>query len=387
MISQNYTKKELVNFVHHQYSQGTTQAQIAQMLNENQIPTVSKKMISSSKFEYIPYKKWQRHTIAAILKTKQYNPPKKKYNAQSILKKLRKVHNNEYEYPDYTRYISTTEKITVVCSKHGKFYPTINAHLKGSKCNRCMRESTPQHYLKRANGLHNHFYEYDLTGYQNTNDSTIRIKCPTHGWFEMNAGYHVQQKGRCIQCIKEEQHLSHHEILLRAKNVHNNYYKEYDLSETTNIRSNIKVKCPKHGWFTQNLHSHINNGSGCPTCRMSKGEKKIMRFISMSEWLHEHSFSDCQDKGKLRFDFYSPKHNTAIEYQGAQHYKPIENLGGQEHYENVVRRDRIKKQYCKHSGIKLICIHYKDYNKIEEILKDNNLHRDQTLDDLGISFL
>lgn len=126
--------------------------------------------------------------------------------------------------------------------------------------------------ITRSKKKHNSFYtDYDMTGYTNSNDSIIRIKCPVHGWFDMKAGYHVRG-GRCLQCIKDEQHLTHGEIRRRATDKHNGFYTEYDFSTYTNARSKIRIKCPKHGWFTQNVHSHIR-GSGCPKCRMSKGER------------------------------------------------------------------------------------------------------------------
>ena len=39
-------------------------------------------------------------------------------------------------------------------------------------------------------------------------------------------------------------------------------------------------------------------------------------------------FNDCKRKNKLRFDFYLPKYNVLIEYDGMQHFKPIIFFGG-----------------------------------------------------------
>jgi hypothetical protein len=387
-IPKNYTPKQIVSFVIKANKNGISKTQISKYLNDNDIPTVSTTMIELSEFDYIIRPKWSRFNIATIINTKQYNPTKKKYNAHTILTKLNEVHNNEYTYPNYTKYNSVSDKITVLCEKHGEFYPTISAHMNGTKCNKCVRESTPDKVIKKAQFIHKHFYtDYDFTGYTNSNSSNIRIKCPKHGWFTQNAGYHVRG-GRCIQCIQDEQHIPHNEILRRANEIHNNYYEEYDLTEYTNIRSKIKIKCPKHGWFSQIVNSHIG-GSGCPICKMSKGERKLMKHLDMNVWKHEFNLPNHLGKSThpLRFDFYSQLHNTAIEYQGTQHYKPIERLGGQQTYEANVKRDNIKKQYCKLTGIKLICIHYKRFKHIEEILRKYNIHKDQALEDLGIDFI
>ena len=69
------------------------------------------------------------------------------------------------------------------------------------------------------------------------------------------------------------------------------------------------------------------------------------------------------------FDFYIPKSNICIEYDGMQHYQPIEHFGGEERQKEDNIRDNIKTEYCKNNNIKLIRISYLDFEKIEEILK------------------
>ena len=246
-----------------------------------------------------------------------------------MLRKLHQVHNHQYEYPEF-EYTASNAKIKDVCPIHGEFHPVLTAHLRGSKCTHCIRTQPTDDIITRSKKKHNSFYtDYDMTGYSTSDESIIRIKCPVHGWFEMKAGYHVRG-GRCVQCIKEEQRLTHEEILKRAIDKHHGFYEEYDLSTCKNLRSKMRIKCPKHGWFTQNVHLHLR-GSGCPKCRMSKGEREIMKHTDATEWNYQHPFPDCTyNDNKLWFDFYSPVHNTAIEYQGAQHYKPAEAFDGKE---------------------------------------------------------
>lgn len=47
--------------------------------------------------------------------------------------------------------------------------------------------------------------------------------------------------------------------------------------------------------------------------------------------------------GKQRFDIYLPSYNIAIEYQGIQHFKPVDLFGGEEGFKQTVERDRRKK--------------------------------------------
>jgi len=53
-------------------------------------------------------------------------------------------------------------------------------------------------------------------------------------------------------------------------------------------------------------------------------------------------------------DVFVPSKKLAFEYQGKQHLEPIEFFGGQESFENTVKRDRLKAQKCEAKGILLI---------------------------------
>ena len=85
----------------------------------------------------------------------------------------------------------------------------------------------------------------------------------------------------------------------------------------------------------------------------------------------EYGFNDCKGVGnkKLRFDFYLPDYNTLIEYDGEQHFKPIEYFGGEEKYNILKNNDEIKNKYCKTHKINLIRIPYTfSENEVKKII-------------------
>lgn len=53
-------------------------------------------------------------------------------------------------------------------------------------------------------------------------------------------------------------------------------------------------------------------------------------------------------------DIYFPHHNIGIEYQGAQHDKPIDYFGGEESFIQNQIRDEKKRQLFKENKAKLI---------------------------------
>ena len=101
-------------------------------------------------------------------------------------------------------------------------------------------------------------------------------------------------------------------------------------------------------------------------CLRSESFSKFEVFItnilkeSLISYDNEYGFDDCRGIGgkRLRFDFYLPDYNTLIEYDGEQHFKPVEYFGGEEAYQNRVKNDEIKNKYCKMHKINLIRIPY-----------------------------
>lgn len=93
----------------------------------------------------------------------------------------------------------------------------------------------------------------------------------------------------------------------------------------------------------------------------------------------EYSFSDLYGiygKNKLRYDFAILENDGSIKHliecQGEQHFKPIEEFGGQKQFEIQIKNDLIKRDYAKAHNIPLLEISYKDKNieKINEIFKE-----------------
>jgi hypothetical protein len=125
-----------------------------------------------------------------------------------------------------------------------------------------------------------------------------------------------------------------------------------------------------------------NKGSNCPKCNEFKGEMKISEVLKVYNIydISQHIFNDCRNIRPLKFDHYLPNHNTCIEYQGIQHYEPVDFAGKGEEWalkefeENQIK-DQIKRDYCKNNNIKLLEICYKDFDNIEQILdKELNLN-------------
>lgn len=108
-------------------------------------------------------------------------------------------------------------------------------------------------------------------------------------------------------------------------------------------------------------------------CLKSWYEEEIATILNNNNvnYSREVSFSDLISgtKHKLRFDFGIYDENNQlkglIEYQGKQHFEPINGWGGQEGFERLQKHDNMKKEYCKQKGIPLLILD-----------KNNNLGED-----------
>lgn len=111
----------------------------------------------------------------------------------------------------------------------------------------------------------------------------------------------------------------------------------------------VKCKCKKCGHIWSPIGRSLKNKQGCPICKSSKGEKAIYDFLIKNniDFIKEKKFEDCKNKRCLKFDFYLPLHNLCIEYDGEQHFMPVDfaNKGyewAKSLYNKNIERDNIK---------------------------------------------
>lgn len=289
------------------------------------------------------------------------------YTTAEFIEKANKIHNNKYNY-DKVDYKNGHKKIIINCMNHGIFLQKPSKHLQGDGCSKCSGKYkyTTAEFIEKANKIHNNRYKYTLTNYIN-NYTKINIICPEHGVFTQNPNSHLQGF-KCPMCYNEKRVYNTEKFIELAKNKHNNLY-DYSLSNYKHSTKKVKIICPEHGIFIQNAGSHIN-GTGCPFCKLSKGEKEIKIFLEKKIifFKSQFIFNECKDERNLPFDFYLPEYNICIEYDGLQHFKPIEYFGGKKTFKSIQKHDNIKNEYCKNNNINLIRIKYNE-NIIEKLEK------------------
>ncbi|WWT40499.1 hypothetical protein [Staphylococcus phage PT94] len=137
-------------------------------------------------------------------------------------------------------------------------------------------------------------------------------------------------------------------------------------------RSKITVKHNSCGHVWEVEPRALKLGTRCPKCRRSHGERNIAKFLEEKniEHIEQKKYSKCRNIFPLPFDFYLPEYDVLIEYQGIQHYQPVEIFGGVEGYKKTIENDKIKKKYCEDNQKTLYYIKYNEdiKTKLEKII-------------------
>lgn len=281
-----------------------------------------------------------------------------------FIKRANDVHDNKYDY-SLTSYTSNKSKVKIICLKHGVFEQNPNNHLSGQNCPICSPQKkmlSTKEFISVAKKNHGKKYDYSLVIYRG-NKNTVNIKCKTHGSFKQTPNSHVCGQG-CPKCVGKNK--TTEDFIAEAKRIHGKKY-DYSLTHYVNSKSKTTIICSKHGQFKQMAGTHLS-GCGCPKCGESMGEKGTRVFLENNDikYVREKRFDDCFNIIPLSFDFYLQEKNVLIEYDGMQHFKPINYFGGITSFNKMKINDIIKNNYATKHNIKLIRIAYNE--NIEEKL-------------------
>ena len=300
-----------------------------------------------------------------------------KLSNEIFIEKSKEIHGDKYDY-SLVQYVNINSKVNIICHIHGIFSQTPNGHVNGKGCLMCSGKNklNTEDFIEKSKEIHGDKYDYSLVVYNNTGEK-VKIICPIHGVFEQKPNSHIHQKSGCNLCgceitkIKETGNTEF--FIKKSKITHGDKY-DYSLVDYKNSLIKVNIICPIHGIFEQNPNEHSRK-SGCPICRESIGEKQIRIILDSNniKYVREKTFKECKDIGLLRFDFYLPKYNMCIEFDGRQHFETSQLWGGEGELKNIQRRDNIKNNYCENNNINLIRIKYDE--KIDLLNLINKLNK------------
>lgn len=219
---------------------------------------------------------------------------------------------------------------------------------------------------------------------------------PKHEWY---AQIKSRNEGRgCHFCCHNPTPSEDYNLLVcnpeLAKEWDYNKNKKKPQNYTPSSSQYVHWECSEcgHQWRARISHRSSGAKSGCPECNKSKGERKIKEHLINNNWIKiiQEEFDSLLDRynnkyfipqkeflnllgvgGKnLSYDFYIPRLNLLIEFQGMQHEKFVKGMHkSKKDFEKQLEHDRRKREYAEKNNIKLLEIWYYNFDKIEEILQ------------------
>lgn len=142
------------------------------------------------------------------------------------------------------------------------------------------------------------------------------------------------------------------------------------VGEYQGMHHKLLIRHDACGFIWEITPTNLKLGKGCPKCnrKVSKGEQQIIAYLKDHNIEYIFQYPLQIDGHKLSIDFYLPAYDLYIEYNGEQHYEPVEYFGGEEKLYRQKLNDNLKQEYLKE---KLLIIPCWEFNNIDSILESS----------------
>lgn len=276
-------------------------------------------------------------------------------------------------------YISANKKITHRCKIDGYEWDAApSVILRGNGCPKCGGTMKKEHE-QYVNELKDINQDVEVIGEYINAHTKILHKCKIDGYCWFVKPTHMLSGSICPKCNERklsDMYKKQHDIYAQQLLVVN---PDLEVIDTyVNAKTPILHRCKIDGYEWKITPSNVLFGQGCPICQETNGERQIRQWLENNHilYVYQKTFDDCKDKKVLPFDFYLPNLNILIEFDGEQHFRPVDFSGHNKElsfnkFETTQYHDNIKTQYCMDNNIKLLRI---PYFKNIEIELNNFIH-------------
>lgn len=288
-------------------------------------------------------------------------------------KEIQDLVGTEYRFLD--KYVNDSTKLRVKHNWCGNIYEVKPTNfLSGKRCPYCYgnRKKTDKEFNQEV---------FDLVGDEYTflddyvNDYTkLKVKHnQCENTYEVSPSSFLQGHG-CPYCFGKHKK-SNEQFQQEVYDLVGNEYTFLD--KYINTDTKLRIKHNRCENIYEVKPSNFLFGYRCPYCNSPKGETVITKLLDTFsiEYEYQKTFPDLKDKSYLSYDFYIPDQNILIEYQGIQHYQPVDHFGGDDRFMVQQKHDQTKLDYAKEHGYNLIAVPYTEdtFSKIKRYLIKHGL--------------
>lgn len=135
-----------------------------------------------------------------------------KITTKQVIQDFKRVHGELYNYSLVT-YKTMHTKVKIICSQHGQFEQTPNAHIRQKqgcpvcsiKTNKLRQSDNTETFLAKVKLIHKDRYIYTKTLYGKNAHEKVVLTCRIHGDFYISPNRVISQKAGCPKCSKISQ--------------------------------------------------------------------------------------------------------------------------------------------------------------------------------------
>lgn len=180
----------------------------------------------------------------------------------------------------------------------------------------------------------------------------------------------------CI-CNKHNSNKVHEkDFLMRVRHWGEDLYETTDRLPFVDMSTPIEMLHKECETVYETTPSNFHKGRRCPFCS-SKGNSKGERLVEKSlqymgiDYIEQATFDGMVNINQFYYDFLLDDLDVIVEYQGKQHYTPVEYLGGFNKFKSQIKRDNIKLKFAIANGYTLIEVPYTmdTYTKVLNFLQ------------------
>ncbi len=222
----------------------------------------------------------------------------KRLTTKEFIARARAIHGRRY---DYTRvkYVKSTEKVNIICRKHGRFPQIPKDHWRGEGCMKCGRISAKEKlsdsvkaFISKGRKKHGGRFDYSKVKYRGW-DQPVTIICAVHGRFSVKPNKHLfTLNGGCGDCARRPKKDTKR-FIKDARKVHGKRY-DYSQVQYINDSTHVTIICRKHGPFPQSPSDHLQ-GKRCAECA-GRPKKDTERFIKEARKVHGNDYEYAKTK-------------------------------------------------------------------------------------------
>jgi hypothetical protein len=190
-----------------------------------------------------------------------------KITQEEFLNECKNIHKNFYIYTN-TLYNKMSDKIEIICPKHGIFYQKAQHHILGRGCSNCSgnKKITKERLEKESISKYGNIFDYTESFFKKRTD-VIEIKHFIFGKFSQRLDTHIigklPDRLKCLISIQEKIEK----------------FKSIECSDYLNHKSNLfQIECHEHGWFEVDTDK-IRNIKNIK-CNLCKNKKVIESIIN-----------------------------------------------------------------------------------------------------------